>query len=341
MSAVIADGSGKVTVSEVPLPEMNDYDALCKIYACAICTGTDLSIIDKRMNSSSIHYPAIIGHEAIGYVITTGSKVKFFKNGDLVTSPGATAVQVQSIQYHSHWGGFAEYGIIKDYRAMLSHGYAERDVMPYKCHQIIGHDIALQDGMMMVTWRETLSYLNRIGVHRGNTVLIIGSGSVALSFVKHCINRGLFCIIIGNERRKSVFINMGVIAFFDYKNKTAYLHEMENCSMVFNTIIDAAGDYETVNDCAAFLCTDGKIGLYGLTDSNDKGIISVKKTAHIYQGGYDQAEVHDEVLSDLRHGRLSSEDWFAEGSNYSMDNMNDGLEKLRAREIIKAYVTIG
>ena len=48
MKGALTDGKGKVWVDEVPMPETGDYECLCKIDACATCTGTD-----KKGNSVS------------------------------------------------------------------------------------------------------------------------------------------------------------------------------------------------------------------------------------------------------------------------------------------------
>ncbi len=77
-----------------------------------ICNGTDLGVIEHKVREVG-RYPAVLGHESAGYVVCTGAKVTSYKEGDLVLR----ASQPDNNKYASAWGGFAEYGVVKDYAA--------------------------------------------------------------------------------------------------------------------------------------------------------------------------------------------------------------------------------
>ena len=49
MKAGITDGAGKVWLEEVPVPEPNDYQCLCRNLVCATCTGTDRKHIHNQL----------------------------------------------------------------------------------------------------------------------------------------------------------------------------------------------------------------------------------------------------------------------------------------------------
>ena len=198
MKAAIVESPGVLRVREVPPPEMGDYDGLCEMLYGATCSGTDNHLLAGRAAWTTVHYPTVLGHESIGRVIKLGAKVRYLKLGDLVTRVGTRPAGGISI----NWGGFAEYGLATDHRAMREDGLpkAAWDHLRINATLPPGTDPAA--ATMMITWRETLSYATRIGIEPGARVLVIGSGGNGLAFVSHAANLGAACVVmLGNAER--------------------------------------------------------------------------------------------------------------------------------------------
>ncbi|HEY3341794.1 MAG TPA: alcohol dehydrogenase catalytic domain-containing protein, partial [Anaerolineae bacterium] len=68
MKAAIVQQPGTLVVSDIPQPQVSDYDALCEMLYGATCTGTDQHLIAGHF-PWPVHYPTILGHESIGKVI--------------------------------------------------------------------------------------------------------------------------------------------------------------------------------------------------------------------------------------------------------------------------------
>ena len=73
-------------VDDIPMPQINEYEALVKMNCCMVCNGTDLDIIDGGVREAC-NYPLVLGHESVGRIIDLGSKVTSYKLGDLVLRP--------------------------------------------------------------------------------------------------------------------------------------------------------------------------------------------------------------------------------------------------------------
>jgi L-iditol 2-dehydrogenase len=79
MRAAVYQGSGIVSVEEVPTPGIGPGELLVRVEACGIC-HTDL----KKIEHNLLAPPRIYGHETAGVVARAGSGVRNFQPGDRV-----------------------------------------------------------------------------------------------------------------------------------------------------------------------------------------------------------------------------------------------------------------
>ena len=81
MKGLVVEAAGKICLREdLPLPEIDAYQVLCRNVGCGICNGTDMQLINGQM--PFIQYPFVLGHEAVGQVVAVGEKVRSFQEGD-------------------------------------------------------------------------------------------------------------------------------------------------------------------------------------------------------------------------------------------------------------------
>ncbi|WP_329138885.1 zinc-dependent alcohol dehydrogenase family protein [Streptomyces sp. NBC_01476] len=82
MKALVFDGPGRSAWQDAPDPGIKDpADAIIRVEAVTIC-GTDLHIL--KGDVPEVRPGTILGHEAVGEVIETGSEVHDFQPGDRV-----------------------------------------------------------------------------------------------------------------------------------------------------------------------------------------------------------------------------------------------------------------
>ncbi|MNB89329.1 2-deoxy-scyllo-inosamine dehydrogenase [compost metagenome] len=338
MKAVVVTGDCRIVIKELPVPEITEYEVLVENLYGSICTGTDLQIIDGTLRG--IQYPAMLGHESVGRVIRIGEKVKNYALGDLVTSAGAKADVNRGL--YSHWGGFAEYGVATDYRVLLEDGLHEQELMPYKCNQKIPAGLPPLEATMIITWRETLSYISRVGVASGDNIMLLGSGSVGLAFANHIVNLGAQCIVIGNPCMKGYFSDIGVHHFYDYKHEDVVKQIQSEHHPSFNCLIDAVGSAEYTQKLLALLPGRGKVGVYGLKQVEDYKIspLSHKGSITFCNYGYDPEEVHEQVVASMLCHQLCASNWYTPQSVFVMDEIAEAVEQLRQRKIMKAVIKI-
>lgn len=205
MKAAVTNGMGDLRMAEPPIPEWKDYRCLCKILACATCSGTDRKILKNQL-PFHIPYPSIPGHESVGEVLETGERARYVEQGDLFLRPAAVYPGEQLGKYFSSWGGFAEYGLITDVKAFME-DCPDRELNPYtKYQQKIPGDAAISpvEATMLITLKEIAGLFSNMGPMKDSSILILGTGPVAKNICRIAKSQPARSVIIAGRRAEAL-----------------------------------------------------------------------------------------------------------------------------------------
>lgn len=338
MKAAIVEKPDVLVVRDVPMPEMGDYFALCEILYGATCSGTDTHILKGRF-FWGVDYPTILGHESTGRVIEVGAKVRNLKVGDLVSHVGTPAVE----GYSSTWGGFAEFGLACDHQAAKEDGRPAEEWTCNRCQQRLPADIDPGATTMIITWRETFSYVTRMGVGAGASLLVIGSGGNGLSFAAHATNLGASRVaMIGNANREEVGRAVGATDYFDYRAEDVGEAVKEACPEGYDFVIDAVGKKGMLDAALPFVKEGGTVTIYGVDDYGHCLInpVSARGTFTYANRGYDEEEAHEQIVGFVQQGKLNAGLWLDLDNPFPLERINDAFEAVAQRKCVKALVQI-
>ena len=337
MRAAILQEPNVLVVQDIEMPEMGEYDALCESLYGGTCVGTDGHLI-RNTFPFAVKYPTLLGHETIGRVIKTGKSVRNFTAGDLITR--VSAPPPQGIE--SNWGGFVEFGIARDYKAMKEDGVDASQWDAYRVNQVIPEGIIdPKDAVMIITWRETLSYIKRLGVAPGKKLLVIGSGANGFSFAAHAKNIGASVCMIGSATRRDIADKFKVDMYCDYTEQGLFEH-MKGFGG-FDYIIDAVCKKNALNTYLPLLNSGGTAGIYGLDDFLSVTINPLCAGSFtFYNAGYDEAETHEEVMALIREKKLTAEAFIDPNDIYDLDDIAKAYQDAADRRIgaIKSVIKI-
>jgi threonine dehydrogenase-like Zn-dependent dehydrogenase len=340
MKAAVVVEPGKLEIWDIDKPVIGEYDALVEILYCATCIGTDKNYIYGR-HIRPVQYPMLLGHEAVGRVVELGKGVKNFAVGDLVTDVGCPATPDGRIS--SRAGGYAEYGIVKDVCEMKKAGISRAEWEKHRANRVIPSWFSPAASTLITPYRETLSYLRRIGVKKGSRVLILGSGCTGLCFAANAVNEGAALVaMIGTPAREAVAKKLGVHAFVSYKADDAYKTMEEMGGGPFDIIIDGVGAKGALSNALKLLKPFGTCGVYGWYDWNANYIdpFAARDSFVFYSGGYDQAETHDDVIAYMKCGDLDPADILALDHIYDLDDIWQAYHDAWDRKVIKSVVRV-
>lgn len=341
MKAAVVTQEGKLEIWEqVPIPPIGPYDALCRMCYGATCAGTDLHLIEGK-HPFPVTFPTILGHESVGRVVEIGNRVRYFRPGNLISRVGCPANVQPGLG--SNWGGFAEYGIAKDYWQMRRDGVPRTEWERSRVNQIIHSEIDEKTAPMIITWRETLSYVKRLGVAPGAQLALIGSGANALSFAAHACNLGAQVYVVGSLKKEKAFRCLPIAGYVDYKEEhlTEKIRELSG-GQPFDFLLDGVGGSDTANRILPLLRRNGVLGVYGWNDRAGYALnpFSASGSFHIYADGYDEEETNAEVQSMILQGRLRAELWYDSAHPVMLDNLNTAYQSLRRHEAFKYLIEL-
>lgn len=342
MKAAIVESPGHLVVRDLPEPVPGRYEVLTEQLFGSICAATDRHLIAGELPIPGISYPLILGHESIGRVVEVGPGVRYLKPGDLVTRTGAPALE----GCQPFWGGFAEVGIARDVRAMREDDLPEAEWSSHAVNLLLPAGTDPAAATMMITWRETMSYIRRLGMKAGANILILGSGGNGFSFavLARLLGAGLVAML-GNGHWAAHAGRAGVDSFADYREPAAAIDTLRSAAPGgYDVIIDAVGHSGGLEAVIPLLKPGGAVGLYGIEDLGERmGYLKTlgEKGLRVHgPGDYSEPEAHDAVVALMEAGKLDATLWFDPAAAPSLDGIADAIAQIELRRSLKALVRI-
>ncbi len=335
MLAAVIEAPHRLVVRDLPQPEPGPYQALCRLRFGAVCAGTDQHLIARHPPFTEwTTLPAVLGHESIGQVERLGAKVRHLRPGDLVTRVGTPPVGGVGIA----WGGFAQWGIATDWQAMLEDGVPRAQWDGARVQQVLppGSDPAA--ATMLITWRETWSFLARLGLGAGARVLILGSGGNGLAFAGHLRLLGCRASVVGGASRRAVAAALGAVLI---DRKAADAAAQLAAGGPYDALIDAVGDRAGVERLLPHLAAKAILAGYGYDAPWDPAPLAAAHGLTHLDRGYDEAEAHTAVVAMWRAGLLDAAPFLTNlRAPFPLARIADAIEAVRTRTAVKSLVDL-
>lgn len=342
MRAALVPEPGRVELVSVPEPNYGEYEALVEILTCSICSGTDTHIVYDQFPWRA--YPCILGHESIGRVVAVGEKVRNLKLGELVLRPVCVRSGEQLGGYNSMFGGFADWGIVADAAAIVAdtpRGRPPKVPQFGYAQQVVPADFDPDLAGAFITFKETLSFLQRLGVQAGRSVLILGSGTVGLSFTNAAKLIGAYPVIVTGRRPEpleaacrygaDVAINVTEVNLVDAVRAAT---GGEGAAYA----VEAVGDWDVLQNGIRALANYGQLGIYGVPATRQT-MMDWSGTPGNWSLRFVQPkeeEVHDQVLSQMRLGLVDVGQMISHTLPFA--ELNHGLDLVRQKQASKVVL---
>jgi L-iditol 2-dehydrogenase len=171
-------------------------EVLVRVKACGVC-GTDIHIFNGESGSAEVRPPVVIGHEFSGVVEQVGEGVRTIREGDHVTiDPNRSCglcrycrtgkkhlCESLSAVGVNRDGGFAEYCQVPEERCIR-----------------IDPSVPFEEAAMAEPLACCIHGIDRAGIRAGDTVCVIGGGSIGLMMVQLARLSGASAVILSEPR---------------------------------------------------------------------------------------------------------------------------------------------
>jgi L-iditol 2-dehydrogenase len=187
MKAIVYRGPNDLRVEEVPRPEPGPGEMLVRVEASGIC-GTDLKKIQKGLLAP----PRIFGHEIAGTVVSLGAGTDRFREGQRVVLHHHVPC---GACFYCHRRAYAQCAIYRRNGTTAGFepsggGYAEyvraMDWIVARGAIPVPDGVLSEEAVFVEPVNTCLKAVRRAGVEKGQTVLVIGQGSIGLILLQLC-----------------------------------------------------------------------------------------------------------------------------------------------------------
>jgi L-iditol 2-dehydrogenase len=197
MMAAVLYGKEHLQVEPVAVPRIDSGDILVRVKVALTC-GTDVKVFRRGYHARMIVPPAVFGHELAGDVVAVGNGAAPFRVGQRVVASNSAPCDVCF---------FCRRGLQNLCEDLLFNNgaYAEYIRIPARIVQkntyLIPEHVGYYDAALVEPLACVVRGFEETSPREGDTIAIIGLGSIGLMFVKLAKLYG--CRVIAVGRRKT------------------------------------------------------------------------------------------------------------------------------------------
>ncbi|MCI9298226.1 MAG: zinc-binding dehydrogenase [Lachnospiraceae bacterium] len=343
MKSLVVTKTGGPEVREIPAPVINEKQALVKTVCCGICNGTDAKLIHRSFKGFPEEvYPIMLGHEAVGKVVETGSAVTKYKKGDIVLLPFVDADKELYGELNSGWGGYSEYGVVHDEGA-----YPKGEAPECAFAQTVVPDyIDPVDAAMVITLREVLSSIRRFGIKEEDKVVVFGCGPVGQTFIRFLKLLGVKELIAFDvvEEKLADALEKGADHAFNSTACDVRKEVRGICPEGVDYVLDAVGITAIINQGMELIRDGGKICCYGISPKNSAEIdwsgAPYNWTLQFQQfpSKAEEGACTEQIYGWIKDGTIDLKDYISD--YFAFDDILTAFEKLEKRRISKKGIVV-
>jgi L-iditol 2-dehydrogenase len=270
MKALVLDKYNELNYRDFPDPVIRNDEVLIEVKACGIC-GSDVHGMDGSTGRRIP--PVVMGHEASGVIIETGSDVKNWQTGDRVTFDS-------TIYPLNDWYTLNGRYNLSDNRMVLGvspgeyrrHGaFAEKVAVPGHILHRIPSNVTFVEAAMAEPIAVAAHAINVAGMKPGSNVIVAGAGMVGIFVIKLLKLFGANKVFAVDIDQEKLMLASEYGADFTINPMEKYLEgtvKKQTHNRGADISFEVVGIEETVNQCINNTRKGGTVVLVGNLSSN-------------------------------------------------------------------------
>ena len=263
MQAAVFAGVKNIVLENFSLSPLEKNELLIKVACCGIC-GTDKHIYSGKAHAK---VPVILGHEFTGIVVEKGSDHSNINIGD------AVAIDPNIYCGYCNYCKKGKVNFCENHKALgvtLNGGFAEYSIVPLSQIYLIPKDFDLT----LAAFAEPLSCCLRgmlqAKIKHGDSVIIIGGGTIGLIMVQLVKLAGAAKIILIEPETLKQNLGIELGADYSFKPNDDKIFNVINDITEYQTdvILECVGKSESVELAVKLANKGSKVVIFGLAPSD-------------------------------------------------------------------------
>lgn len=306
MKALVLNGVGRLDVEEIDVGEPAGHEVIVDVKACGVC-ATDLHMYHGDKGAFPNPIPLVMGHEFSGVVSKVGPEVTSLKVGDRVcVDPNMYCGHCRACrkgQVH-----FCENMI--GYGTTLYGGFAQQcRVLEHAAYKI-PDSLSFEHAALVEPVACSLHGIDRSNIHPGDTVAIIGLGSIGQLMMQLALAAGAARVIAIEPiaAKRETAKKLGACLTIDPTAEDVKQAIAQAGIESVDTVIECVGRANTMEQAVDIASNAATVMLFGLTPPETR--ISLLPLEQIFNkeititGSYINPLVSQRVIDLLASGRI-------------------------------------
>ena len=265
MKVALFEKPHSLTVRSTPLRTLLPNEVLVKVQACGVC-GTDVHIVEGTSRSTP---PVVLGHEFTGVVEDVGIAVHGVASGQRVAvDPNISC----GVCY------YCRRGLVHLCANLQALGVDQDGGMAEFCFVPAQQIYLLPDGMQMeaAAFVEPVSCavhgIDRANIHAGDTVVIIGGGTIGLIMLQLARNAGASRTILVEplQQKRRIAAELGADVVLNPMESDTKSAVMDITHVGADVVIECVGKPQTAQLALELARRGGTVEFFGVCPIGEK-----------------------------------------------------------------------
>lgn len=265
MKALVLHGPGEISIDDINIDEqLGDKDVRIEIKTVGIC-GSDIHYYKHgRIGSFIVEEPMVLGHEASGIVLETGSSVADLKPGDRVCmEPGipnpvsrATILGMYNLDPEVRfWATPPVHGCLR-----------ETVVHPAMFTFRLPDAVGFEEGALIEPLAVGLHAVTKASIKPWDTAVVTGCGTIGLTTALAAMAAGCGQVLITDviQEKLALARMLGLVPVDVTRQYLAETVLEATGGWGANVIFEASGSRQAIDDIFSALCPGGTVVFIGM-----------------------------------------------------------------------------
>jgi len=334
MKVALFEKPHHLSVTQKDLRALKSGEVLVKVMACGIC-GTDLHIIEGSSRSSP---PVVLGHEYVGIIADVGTGSHGFETGDFVAvDPNSSC----GTCFHCRRG---EVHLCERLRALgvdIDGGMAEFCIVPASQLYRLPKTMTPETAAIIEPLSCAVHGIDRARIRPGDTVVILGGGSVGLLLLQLAKVSGASRVSVVEpvEWKRTLAARIGADDVVDPGRGALLEYVMDITGVGADVVIECAGKPETVAASLKLARRGGTVMIFGVcplgqTVPMEPNSVYFKELTIV--GSYVNPHTFDRAIALLAAKKVSIEHFAIH--KFPLDAVADALNMLSEGKTTKSLI---